>query len=82
LPSKVDAWQRRRSRTGTALRHVDPGWLAAALCLAGRAEDLLAQIHEIAGTGITQIALFPTPLPGQTIESVLDDFLRTVLPRL
>jgi 5,10-methylenetetrahydromethanopterin reductase len=59
-----------------------PDGLLRRYALAGRAEDLLAQIHEIAGAGITQIALFPTPLPGQTIESVLDDFLRTVLPRL
>ena len=59
-----------------------PEGLLRRYALAGRAEDLRAQIREIAGTGITEIALFPTPLPGQTIDGVLGDFFRNVLPHL
>lgn len=48
--------------------------------MAGRASDVLEQVQEIAACGITQVTLYPTPLPGQTIESVLQEFLERVLP--
>lgn len=57
-----------------------PEGLLRRYALAGRAEDIRAQIHQIAGTGVGQIALFPTPLPGQTLEGVLEEFFRTVVP--
>jgi 5,10-methylenetetrahydromethanopterin reductase len=59
-----------------------PDGLLRRYALAGRPEDVREQISEIAGSGITQIALFPTPLPGQTTEGVLADFFRLVLARL
>jgi 5,10-methylenetetrahydromethanopterin reductase len=48
--------------------------------LAGTVDDVARQIVEIAATGITQITLYPMPLEGQTIESVLERFVREVLP--
>ncbi len=50
--------------------------------LAGTVDDVVRQIVEVAGTGITQIALYPMPLAGQTIESVLEQFARDVQPRV
>jgi alkanesulfonate monooxygenase SsuD/methylene tetrahydromethanopterin reductase-like flavin-dependent oxidoreductase (luciferase family) len=50
--------------------------------LAGRPADVAEQISEIAACGVSGIALFPTPLPGQTTESVLREFLERVLPRM
>ena len=49
--------------------------------LAGTVDDVVHQIVEIADTGITQIALYPMPLPGQSIELVLDAFVKDVMPR-
>ena len=37
-------------------------------------------IVEIAGTGITQLTLYPMPLAGQTIESVLGTFVKDIAP--
>jgi 5,10-methylenetetrahydromethanopterin reductase len=48
--------------------------------LAGTVDDVARQIVEITATGITQIALYPMPLEGQTIESVLEQFVSEVLP--
>jgi alkanesulfonate monooxygenase SsuD/methylene tetrahydromethanopterin reductase-like flavin-dependent oxidoreductase (luciferase family) len=59
-----------------------PDYLLRRYALAGRAEDIRRQINEIAESGITEIAIFPTPLPGQTTESVFRDFLSAVLPHL
>jgi 5,10-methylenetetrahydromethanopterin reductase len=59
-----------------------PERLLRRYALTGRAEDVRQQINEIAGTGITGIAIYPTPLPGQTTESVLREFLGAVLPHL
>jgi len=50
--------------------------------LAGTVDDVLKQIVEIAGTGITQITLYPMPLAGQTIESMLHEFVQQVMPRV
>lgn len=50
--------------------------------LAGTVDDVVKQIVEIAGTGITQITLYPMPLAGQTIESVLHEFVQQVMPRV
>lgn len=49
--------------------------------LAGTVDDVVHQIVEIARAGISQITLYPMPLPGQTIESVMELFVRDVLPR-
>jgi len=40
------------------------------------------QVAEVSACGITQLTIFPTPLPGQTTESVLKEFVERVLPRL
>jgi alkanesulfonate monooxygenase SsuD/methylene tetrahydromethanopterin reductase-like flavin-dependent oxidoreductase (luciferase family) len=49
--------------------------------LAGTVDDVAAQIVEIATqTDVTQITLYPMPLEGQTIESVLEKFVNEVLP--
>jgi alkanesulfonate monooxygenase SsuD/methylene tetrahydromethanopterin reductase-like flavin-dependent oxidoreductase (luciferase family) len=48
--------------------------------LAGTVEDVVAQIVEIAGTGVDHITLYPMPLPGQDIESVLGQFVDQVMP--
>jgi alkanesulfonate monooxygenase SsuD/methylene tetrahydromethanopterin reductase-like flavin-dependent oxidoreductase (luciferase family) len=51
----------------------------AALC--GTVDDVAAQIVEImTKTATTQITLYPVPLEGQTIESVLEQFVNEVLP--
>jgi 5,10-methylenetetrahydromethanopterin reductase len=51
--------------------------------LAGTVEDVARQIVEITNeTDVTQITLYPMPLEGQTIESVLEKFAREVLPEV
>ncbi len=57
-----------------------PDPLVRRYALAGRASDVIEQIGEIAACGITQVTLYPTPLPGQTGESVLQEFIERVLP--
>jgi 5,10-methylenetetrahydromethanopterin reductase len=57
-----------------------PDSLVRRYALAGRSSDVVEQIGEIAACGVTQIALYPTPLPGQTVESVLQEFFERVLP--
>jgi 5,10-methylenetetrahydromethanopterin reductase len=59
-----------------------PAALVRRYALAGRPADVAEQISEIAACGVSGIALFPTPLPGQTTESVLREFLERVLPRM
>lgn len=58
-----------------------PDRLVGRYALAGRAPDVVEQIGEIAACGITQVTLYPTPILGQTNESVLQDFIERVLPR-
>lgn len=58
-----------------------PDHLVRRYALAGPASDIVDQIGEIAACGITQVTLYPTPLPGQTGESVLEEFFERVLPR-
>jgi 5,10-methylenetetrahydromethanopterin reductase len=58
-----------------------PESLVRRYALAGRPADVVEQIAEVAAGGITGIALFPTPLPGQTTESVLREFLEQVMPK-
>jgi len=49
--------------------------------LAGTVEDVAQQIVDITTqTAVTQITLYPMPLEGQTIESVLEQFVTEVLP--
>jgi alkanesulfonate monooxygenase SsuD/methylene tetrahydromethanopterin reductase-like flavin-dependent oxidoreductase (luciferase family) len=48
--------------------------------LAGTVDDVVRQIVEIAGTGITHLTLYPVPVGGQTIEWVLETFVRDVAP--
>lgn len=48
--------------------------------LAGTVDDVVKQIVEVAVAGITQITLYPMPLPGQTIETVLETFVKNVAP--
>jgi 5,10-methylenetetrahydromethanopterin reductase len=48
--------------------------------LVGTPDEVARQIVEIAATGATRITLYPMPLEGQTIESVLEQFVREVLP--
>lgn len=55
-----------------------PDSLVRRYALAGEASEVADQIAEIEACGITQIALYPTPLPGQTIESVLEEFFERV----
>jgi 5,10-methylenetetrahydromethanopterin reductase len=50
--------------------------------LAGTVDDVVRQIVEVAATGVTQITLYPVPLAGQTIESVLEQFAAEVKPRV
>lgn len=57
-----------------------PDSLVRRYALAGPASDIVAQIGEIAACGITQVTLYPTPLPGQTGESVLQEFIERILP--
>jgi alkanesulfonate monooxygenase SsuD/methylene tetrahydromethanopterin reductase-like flavin-dependent oxidoreductase (luciferase family) len=57
-----------------------PEGLLRRYALAGRPEDILAQLQEVAGTGVDEVAIFPTPLPGQDIEAVLHSFIERVLP--
>jgi 5,10-methylenetetrahydromethanopterin reductase len=62
------------------LATVIPDELVRDAALAGTVDEVARQIVEIAGTGITQITLYPMPLEGQTIETVLERFVREVLP--
>ena len=48
--------------------------------LVGSADQVVAQIQEIAEAGIQEIALYPLPLDGQDVESVLDAFFEQVMP--
>ena len=57
-----------------------PEPLVRRYALAGRPADVVGQIQEVEACGITGIALYPTPLPGQTTASVLREFLERVLP--
>lgn len=50
--------------------------------LAGTVDDVVKQIAEVASTGVTQITLYPMPLEGQTIRSVLEQFVNNVQPRV
>lgn len=58
-----------------------PEGLVRRYALAGPPSDIVAQIAEIAACGITQVALYPTPLAGQTVESALKEFFERVQPR-
>ena len=58
-----------------------PDHLVRRYALAGPASDVVDQIGEIAACGVTQVTLYPTPLPGQTGELVLHEFFERVLPR-
>lgn len=57
-----------------------PDDLVRDAALAGTPDDVAEQIVEIAATGVTQITLYPMPLGGQTLESVLERFVGEVLP--
>ncbi len=57
-----------------------PESLVRRYALAGRAPEVVQQIHELEACGIDQIALYPTPLPGQSPESMLRQFLERVVP--
>lgn len=48
--------------------------------LAGSVDDVVRQIVEVARTGITHLTLYPVPLGDQTIELVLETFVRDVAP--
>jgi 5,10-methylenetetrahydromethanopterin reductase len=50
--------------------------------LVGSADQIVAQIEEIAGAGIQEITLYPLHLAGQDIESVLAAFFERVMPRV
>jgi 5,10-methylenetetrahydromethanopterin reductase len=56
-----------------------PDDLVRDAALAGTVDEVARQIVEIAATGVTQITLYPMPLEGQTIESVLERFVQEVL---
>ena len=58
-----------------------PERLVRRYALSGPASDVVDQIREIAACGVTQVTLYPTPLPGQTGETVLQEFFEHVLPR-
>ena len=49
--------------------------------LVGSVDQVVAQLQEIAGTGIQEVALYPLPLDGQDVEFVLDTFFEQVMPR-
>lgn len=57
-----------------------PDGLVRRYALAGRPQDVVEQLREIGDCGITHVAVYPTPLAGQDIESVLRDFVRQVMP--
>jgi 5,10-methylenetetrahydromethanopterin reductase len=59
-----------------------PDELVRDTALVGTSDEVVQQIVELASTGITQIALYPMPLEGQTIESVLERFVGEVLVQL
>ncbi len=48
--------------------------------LAGTVDEVARQIVEIAALGLDEITLYPMPLEGQTLESVLERFVGEVLP--
>jgi 5,10-methylenetetrahydromethanopterin reductase len=50
--------------------------------LVGSVDQVAAQIQEIAEAGIQEITLFPLPLEGQDIETVLAAFFERVMPRV
>jgi 5,10-methylenetetrahydromethanopterin reductase len=57
-----------------------PDDLVRDAALAGTVDEVARQIVEIAALGINEITLYPMPLDGQTIESVLERFTSEVLP--
>lgn len=50
--------------------------------LVGNVDQVVQQLREIAGTGVNEVAVYPMPLPGQDVESVLTQFVAEVLPRV
>ncbi len=48
--------------------------------LVGNVEQVVAQIQEIAGAGIQEITLYPLPLEGQDVETILAAFFERVMP--
>ncbi len=58
-----------------------PERLVRRYALAGSVPEVVAQIRELAAFGIDQIALYPTPLPGQSLESMLRQFMERVVPQ-
>ncbi len=50
--------------------------------LVGSVDQVAAQLQEIAATGIQEVTLYPLPLAGQDVESVLQTFFEQVMPRL
>jgi 5,10-methylenetetrahydromethanopterin reductase len=57
-----------------------PESLVRRYALAGRVPEVVEQIRELDACGIDQIALYPTALPGQSLESMLRQFLERVVP--
>lgn len=59
-----------------------PDSLVRRYALLGPAEVIADQIAELSDCGIHQLTIYPTPVAGQTTESVLQEFVESVLPRL
>ena len=57
-----------------------PEPLVRRYALMGTPAAIAEQIAEIAGCGISQLTIYPTPLPGQTTDSVLRGFVEDVMP--
>ena len=50
--------------------------------LVGTSDEVAEQIQEIVRTGVDHLALYPIPLEGQSIETVLERFEEEVRPRI
>jgi 5,10-methylenetetrahydromethanopterin reductase len=59
-----------------------PEPLVRRYALMGTPAAITEQIAEIAGCGISQLTIYPTPLPGRTTDSVLRGFIEDVMPRV
>ncbi len=59
-----------------------PDAFAEHLVVAGTLDDVVEQMQAIAGTGVTQITIHPTPVEGQEERDVLELFGKHVMPAL
>lgn len=60
--------------------HLAPDEYVRHMAVAGTLEQVTEQMIEIAGAGVDQITIKPVPAPGGTVDDIVRDFAREVMP--